>query len=53
MPNEEVRGLKISVISSEVKKPEREIDLPEWGGVSTREEVTKDKRTGLQPGEVI
>jgi tyrosinase len=44
--NTQVPGLKVAVLSSEVKKPERPDEFPEWGSLSPREDVTRNKTTG-------
>ena len=51
VPNEEVPGLKVSVVSAEVSRPGGNEDFPQWSPFSTRVDVTKDKPTGQNPSD--
>ncbi|KAI9886218.1 MAG: hypothetical protein M1823_001953 [Watsoniomyces obsoletus] len=53
VPNEEVPGLQVTVISAEVRKPNNDEEFPEWGAPQTRADVTEDKKTGYHEGDSI
>ena len=46
IPNDQVSGLNVSVVSSEVKRAESDQTFPEWGAFTIREDATQRRPTG-------
>jgi tyrosinase len=51
--NNKVDGLKVSVVSAEVKRPQTITELPKWGDFTIREGVTQNRTTGQKPSDPI
>ncbi|EWC43938.1 hypothetical protein DRE_01290 [Drechslerella stenobrocha 248] len=53
IPNKDVQGLKVSIVSSDVKLPCAEGSLPLWGQAKTEYDITQGKVGGLCVGETM
>ena len=51
IPKNDITGLRISVVSSEVKPAERDDEFPTWGTLEVHRAVTHGRVGGLCDGE--